>query len=214
MKRAAHFLWLMTITIMGLSQPGYSQTAKEIFNSNDEPPITYLGIDFTQARLINDAGASAADLKEKHFPGINQVVVNEPKKYDLAKAFRKTINNDISVTEKVNANIDAEKIKSSNSSDETRLDAAAIQNIVNGYDLNGKKGIGLVFIMEGLNKPGAKGSMFVTFIDMATRKVLFTERMTGKAGGFGYKNYWAKSVFEVLEDIEKSKYKEWKNRNT
>jgi hypothetical protein len=70
-----------------------------------------------------------------------------------------------------------------------------------------------VFIVEGLNKPGAKGSMYVTFIDMATKKVLFSERMVGKAGGFGYKNYWAKSVFEVLEDIQKSKYKEWKNKN-
>ena len=124
-------------------------------------------------------------MKEKHFPGINQVVINEPKKYDLAKAFKKPITNDISVTEKVNATIDADKIKSSSSSDESRLDEAAIQKVVSQYDLNGKKGVGLVFIMEGLNKPGAKGSMYVTFIDMATRKVIFTERMTGKAGGFG-----------------------------
>lgn len=212
MKRIDAFLWLLAITIMGLSQPVYSQTTKEVFNS--ETPITYLGIDFTQARLINDAGASATDLKEKHFPGINQVVVNEPKKYDLVKAFKRPITNDISVTEKANSTIDAEKIKSSNSSDEGRLSATDIQKVVNQYELAGKKGTGLVFIMEGLNKPGAKGSMYVTFIDMATRKVIFTERMTGKAGGFGYKNYWAKSVFEVLEDIEKSKYKEWKNKNS
>lgn len=213
MKRVVAFLSIVAIAIIGLTQSAYAQTAKEIFNST-ETPVTYLGIDFTQARLINDAGASATDLKEKHFPGINQVVINEPQKYDLVKAFRKPITNDISVTEKVNATIDADKIKSSNSSDETRLDAAAIQKVVNQYDLGGKKGAGLVFIMEGLNKPGAKGSMYVTFIDMATRKVIFTERMTGKAGGFGYKNYWAKSVFEVLKDIEKSKYKEWQNKNS
>ena len=213
MKRSANFLWLLAISLLTLSHPAFSQTAKDIFNSG-EPPITYLGVDFTQARLINDAAASASDLKEKHFPGINQVVINEPKKYDLPKAFRKTINNDISVTEKANATIDAEKIKSSNSSDETRLNAAAIQNVVNQYDLGGKKGIGLVFIMEGLNKAAAKGSMYVTFIDMPSRKVLFTERMTGKAGGFGYKNFWAKTVFEVLEDIEKTKFKEWKDKNS
>jgi hypothetical protein len=212
MKRVAAFFSIVAIAIIALTQSAYAQTARELFNST-ETPVTYLGIDFTQARLINDAGASAADLKEKHFPGINQVVVNEPKKYDLAKAFRKPITNDISVTEKVNSTIDADKIKSSSSSDESRLDAAAIQNVVNQYDLGGKKGVGLVFIMEGLNKPGAKGSMYVTFIDMATRKVIFTERMTGKAGGFGYKNYWAKSVFEVLEDIQKKKYNEWKNKN-
>lgn len=213
MKRVAAFLSIVAMAVIGSIQPVFSQTAKEIFNST-ETPVTYLGIDFTQARLINDAGASGTDLKEKHFPGINQVIVNEAKKYDLAKAFRKPITNDISVTEKVNATIDADKIKSSSSSDEARLDAAAIQKVVNQYDLGGKKGVGLVFIMEGLNKPGAKGSMYVTFIDMGTRKVIFTERMTGKAGGFGYKNYWAKSVYEVLEDIEKSKYKEWKSKNS
>jgi len=213
MKRVAAFFSIVAIAIVALTPGAYAQTAKEIFNST-ETPVTYLGIDFTQARLINDAGASATDLKEKHFPGINQVVVNEPKKYDLAKAFKKPITNDISVTEKANATIDADKIKSSSSSDENRLDAATIQKVVNQYDLGGKKGVGLVFIMEGLNKPGAKGSMYVTFIDMATRKVIFTERMAGKAGGFGYKNYWAKSVFEVLEDIEKLKYKEWKSKNS
>ena len=213
MKRAATFLLLVVSAVLMQAGQANSQTAKDIFNSTDMS-VTYLGIDFTQARLINDAAASATDLKEKHFPGINQVIVNEPKKYDLAKAFRKTINNDISVTEKANATIDADKIKSSSSSDETRLTTADIQKVVNGYDLGGKKGVGLVFIMEGMNKAGAKGTMYVTFVDMATRKVLFTERMTGKAGGFGYKNYWVKPVFEVLEDIEKSKYKEWKNKNS
>lgn len=211
MKRAATFLTLVAVAIAGLSKPVFSQTAKGIFNSGT--PITYLGVDFTQARLINDAGASATDLKEKHFPGINQVVINEPKKYDLEKTFKTTVTSDISVTEKVNATLDADKIKSSSSSDENRLTAADIQNAVNQYDLTGKKGVGVVFIMEGLNKAGAKGSMYVTFIDMATKKVLLTERMVGKAGGFGYKNYWAKSVYEVLEDIKKSKYKEWQTKN-
>lgn len=48
---------------------------------------------------------------------------------------------------------------------------------------------------------------------MASKKVLLTERMTAKAGGFGFKNYWVKTVFLVLEEIRKSKYKEWKSAN-
>ena len=214
MKRAATIIWLATIAFIGLSRPVYSQTAKVIFSS-PEPPVTYLGIDFSQARLIGDGSAIASDFKEKHFPGINQVVINEPKKYDIAKALqRSTITNDIAVTESINAKIEADKITASSGADDNRLDAAAIANIVNSYDLSGKTGIGLVFIVENLNKPAAKGTMYVTFIDMASRKVLFTERMTGKASGFGNKNYWARSVFAVLEQIEKSKYKEWKTRNS
>ena len=214
MKRAVTIIWLVTIAFIGLSRQVYSQTAKEIFNS-PEVPVTYLGIDFSQARLIGDGAAIAADFKEKHFPGINQVVINEPKKYDIAKALkRSTITNDISVTESINAKIEADKITASGGTEDSRLDAAAISNIVNAYDLSGKTGIGLVFIVENLNKPAAKGSMYVTFIDMVSRKVLFTERMTGKAGGFGNKNYWAKTILGVIEQIEKSKYKEWKTRNS
>ena len=213
MKRVAAFFAIMLMTGFLFSSSLIAQSAKEIFNS-PETPITYLGIDFTQARLIGDAAAVAPDLKDRHFPGINQVVVNEPKKYDLAKAFkRESIATDITVTESVNATIEADKIKSSNKADESRLNATDIQKVVNNYKLDGKKGVGLVFIMEGLSKTAEKGSMYVTFIDMATKKVLFTERMTGKAGGFGYKNYWVKPVYEVLKDIEKSKYKEWKTKN-
>lgn len=213
MKRVAAFFAIMLMTGFLFSSSLIAQSAKEIFNS-PETPITYLGIDFTQARLIGDAAAVAPDLKDRHFPGINQVVVNEPKKYDLAKAFkRESIATDITVTESVNATIEADKIKSSNKADESRLNATDIQKVVNNYKLDGKKGVGLVFIMEGLSKTAEKGSMYVTFIDMATKKVLFTERMTGKAGGFGYKNYWVKPVYEVLKDIEKSKYKEWKSKN-
>ena len=46
MKRTASFFGLVIIALIGLSQPLFSQTAKEIFNSS-ETPITYLGVDFT-----------------------------------------------------------------------------------------------------------------------------------------------------------------------
>lgn len=212
MKRTASFFGLVIIALIGLSQPLFSQTAKEIFNSS-ETPITYLGVDFTQAKLIGDAAADAVAFKSRHFSSINQVVVNEPKKYDIAKALQKSnVSTDINVTETVNSSIDADGFKSQNSADDKRLDAAAIQKVVKNYKLNGKKGIGLVFIMESMNKTAKTGSMYVTFIDMPSAKVLHTERLTGKAQGFGDRNYWAKTIYEVLEQIEKSKYKEWKNK--
>jgi len=36
--------------------------------------------------------------------------------------------------------------------------------------------------------------------------------MEEKVGGFGLRNYYAKSIYEALEDIEK-KYKDWKKAN-
>lgn len=192
------------------TQPLSSQTLKEFLNSS-EVPLTYLGVDFTQAKVFNDIAANAMDIRDRQFAAINQVIVNEPKKYDFQKALSKSnITNDISFVNAKNAKIDAEKIIEANSADEVRFTKSTIESIVRGYKFTGKKGIGLMFIMESMNKASAQASMYVTFIDLALGKVLLTERMTAKAAGFGFRNYWAKTVYEVLDDIKKSKYKEWK----
>ncbi len=67
-----------------------------------------------------------------------------------------------------------------------------------------------MFIMETMNKASAQAYIHVTLINMATKKVLLTEKIIEKPAGFGFRNYWAKTIFEALDDIRKSKYKEWK----
>ena len=210
MKPFRNFFGFLAVLLAAISpNAGSAQTAKDIFNGTDLP-ITYLGIDFSQAKLIGDPGANPADIKARIFGAINQVVVNEPKKYEIAKALKKSnVSSDLSFVEEINSKIDADKIKSSNSADDSRFTPAIIEKMVKSYNFKGKKGIGLLFIMESMNKSTERGSMYVTFIDMASSKVLVTERMVGKAGGFGFRNYWVKPVHEVLDEIEGSKYKEW-----
>jgi hypothetical protein len=86
----------------------------------------------------------------------------------------------------------------------SHLEQADIQGIVNTYNLReGASGIGLVFIVESLSKPNVKGAYWVTFFDAKTKKVISTERYLGKAGGFGLRNYWAKSYYNVMMEAGK-----------
>ncbi|MFT3701933.1 MAG: hypothetical protein QM802_06175 [Agriterribacter sp.] len=189
-----------------------AQTLKDFFKSPDVP-LTYLGIDYTQAKILNELGGNPNDVRDRQFAGMNQVVIQEVKKYDLTKVFdRPNITNDLSFVTAKNAKIDADKIFE-NSSDEVRFKNTTIESIVKGYDFGSKKGIGFLIVMESMNKTSAQASMYVTFVDMASRKVLYTERMTGKAGGIGFRNYWIKPVFFVFEEIRKSKYDDWKEAN-
>jgi len=82
--------------------------------------------------------------------------------------------------------------------------------MVKGYNISGKKGVGVVFIMESMSKTAERSSMYITFINMSNGKVIHTERLEEKVGGFGLRNYYAKSIYEALKDIEKTKYKDWK----
>jgi len=213
MKRVNKLTSLVAfLFLLGNTQPLLAQTLKEVFNSS-ETPLFYLGVDFTLARLI-DAPEVASDIRDRHYPAINELIVNESKKYDLAAAFHKSnIDHDLGLVAKRNAKINTEEIKSTNSADYNRLKEEDITKLVMGFNFEGKKGVGLLFVADGMSKGKKSEGLWVTLIDMAAKKVLMTERMEGKTGmAFGFRNYWATPIRAVIDDIEKKKYKEWKSK--
>lgn len=211
MKRTS-ILSLVMVLLCGSLQTLTAQTVKDVFNSS-ETPIFYLGVDFTLAKLI-DASETALDVRDRNYPAINDLIVNESKKYDLAGAFHKNnIDHDLSMVNKKNAQINAEEIKSTNSVDYNRLNEDDIKKLVKSWNFAGKKGVGLILVVEGMSKARKGASMWVTLVDMGSKKVLMTERMEGKTGmAFGFRNYWANPIRDVIEDIEKKKYKDWKSK--
>lgn len=214
MKRTRSLSWLFTILLFcGTSQVIFAQTAKDVF-TNSETPIFYLGIDFSKARLIDDAGANEMDIRDRQFTGINDVIVNEPKKYDLQKAFHKgNIDHDLGLVAKRNEKANAEAIKSTNTGDFRRFKDDDITSLVKGFDFADKKGVGLLFVMEAMSKSKKAAAIWVTLIDMTSKKVLMTERIESSVSmAFGFRNYWASSIKNLIETIEKKKYKEWKSK--
>jgi hypothetical protein len=208
-NKRSFFLFL--VSFFAFNALTFAQTAKDVF-SNSETPIIYLGIDFTKAKIIDDP-TNEFDMRDKYYPGINDLVVNEPKKYDLKGAFHKGyMDHDLGAVITRNGKINAEDIKSSNSADFHRFQASDIETLVRGFDFGDKKGVGLLFVAEAYSKSEKATAMWVTLIDMKSRRVLMTERMQGKIGGFGLKNSIATSVKSILTEIEKSKYQSWKSK--
>jgi hypothetical protein len=205
-------LFALSTLILCLSGIVNAQSPKEFFSSS-ETPVTWLGVDFTLVKMVGMADANLNDIRDRQCTGINQVIVNEPKKYDLADAFdKKSVTTDISEVNKRNEKMNIEGVKSDNASDYQRLKPEDIAKLVKGFDFGGKKGLGILFVMEGMSKTEKEGSMYATLVDMGKNKMLMTERVTGDAGGFGFRNYWAGSINKVLQSIDKRKYKEWKEK--
>ncbi|HTE24294.1 hypothetical protein [Flavitalea sp.] len=211
MKKIVRLFLLSLISIQSIT--AFSQTAKEVFN-NSETKLLYLGIDFTKARLIGDAAANEVDIRDRQFAAINDVVVNEPKRYEINAAFnRSEIENDLSLVAKRNEKIKAEEIKSTSAADFNRLKESDINSIVKGYDFGNKAGVGILLVMEGMSKGEKAASIWVTLVDMKSKKVLMTERVESKtSAGFSFRNYWASSIRNLLESIDKKKYNEWKQK--
>ena len=170
--------------------------------------VTWLGLDFTNVKFIGsaaqfkDAGEiSNYDLREKYFPAWNNLFMKEQEKFNVAKAVdRNSVDYAIEVTDVANHNSKGPYFVDEPDSYQL-LTAEKIAAQVAKYNFKGHKGLGLLFFVEGMSKSKEEASMWVTFVNMGDKKVLLTKRVTGACGGFGFRNYWAKSFYNVLQDM-------------
>lgn len=188
-----------------LSFPLFAQKDKPLIPPDQ--PLTWLGMDFTQTRFLGPAtgygdasNISAETIRDKYAPGWNQIFVDEMKKYDVAKyTDRKSVDYALEVTGKANKNI-SEDFFSKNEADYARLKEDDIKKLVSNYDFMGRNGMGLMFFVEGIDKNKEEAAAWIAVVDMDKKQLIGTRRETAKAGGFGFRNYWAKSFLGILKD--------------
>jgi hypothetical protein len=193
-----------------------AQDAKAVFSSNE---IVWFGLDFSKAKFVGafDQGmglgpATGQDIKNKYAGGWNDLIAKEQPKYDLKKAFRKdNVIYDLKSMGEINKNLDAEAAMSYN---EGKIDEKQIPDMIKKYVPDVKKeGVGLSFIVENFNKNTQMADVYVTFFDIASKKLLFTEKVSGKAMGVGMRNYWAGAIKDILKQIDETQYKNWKSKH-
>ncbi|HTM65349.1 MAG TPA: hypothetical protein VL093_03455 [Flavipsychrobacter sp.] len=200
---------LLVLFALVFGTQGQAQTdVSKIINSDKE--ITWLGVDFTQLKFIGsatqwkDAGEiTSSQLRDKYFPAWNNLFINEQKKYNVADAVnRAEVGYATEVTEKANNTIKG-NLFTDDPDEYSHLTEQKVAQLVSKYDFKGKKGIGMMFFAESFSKGREEGAIWVTFVDMNAKKLLMTKRLTERAGGFGFKNYWAKTLFNALKDTRK-----------
>jgi hypothetical protein len=209
MKKFLLFFLMVSVSLLK------AQSASKIFEAKE---IVWYGLDFTKAKFVGAfdqaAGVGAAtgmDIKTKWIPSWNNLIASEPQNFDLRKTFR--IDNVIYALETindVNKKVDPDNCMSFN---EGKMEKAEIENMIKAYKTDKKDGIGLVFAVQNFNKTTGYADVYVTFFDIASRKVLLCELTYGKAMGIGMRNFWAGAIKSILKQIEKIEYGNWKRNN-
>lgn len=206
MKKATFIISLFLLLNIVAEVKG-QYTRADIFNTSE---LTWYGLDFSSIKLIGPDGfTDVTTIKEIYFAEINNLVRIEPEKYDLRKSFHKSkVTIDLNMVKERNKTPDVTKLVLDHF-EEYAIDEDQVSKIVGSYKTEAKSGIGVVFIMEKFVKLEEAGYMWVVFFDISTKNILLMENMTGKAGGFGWRNYWARTFFSVLKEIEKTRYNLW-----
>lgn len=186
----------------------FSQSASDVFVKNE---IVWLGIDLSNSKYIGFTGTTTpSEIINQYFVQWNTLIISEPEKYNIKKFFwKKGVIYDIDYMIKKNMTT---KLDNYNTFSSYSLPDNKLDSIVAEYQPNNTSGIGLAFIVESFNKITETASIYVTFIDLATKKVLFKEKMYGKASGFGLRNHWSGAFYNILKSIYISSYSYWRSK--
>lgn len=162
--------------------------------------MTFYGIDFSKGRVYG--AADEPEKLRKAFGDINMLFIMEPEKYDVAKFVGKPMN-DIRIDAVTNMNdtIPLDSIKTVVKG-HTLSDTVIAQSVKDLSIVSYEHGMGLVMIMETLDKPAELGTFVFVLFDIDTRNVISHWKLSGQPGGFGLRNYWARSVYEALEKVK------------
>ncbi len=189
-----------------------AQTASAVFDP--QVPVTWMGIDFTQAKLIGDEDKLGQGDKIKELVvAWNDLMIKEAGKYNVGEAFnKKNVVTNFSAVIKQNEGIDYMAMLTKTPTEQIKMDKENVRGIVAGYDWQGLTGLGLMFNVESFSKPANQGAVWMTFINLNTHQVIFTERMTAQPGGMGLRNYWAGSIATMLKNTKKKEYAAWRKK--
>ncbi len=202
------------LLVLQASQLSAQFTKSDLYKATNK--ITWIGVDYSEVKFIGPATGwgdegtkSPTEMRDKYFPAWNELITGEPKAFKIAEAVgRDEVNNAIDITAEANAKMNKKEIFSENIGDFQLLTEGDVQSMLKKYDFKGNDGIGFLLIAEGMSKGREEASYWATFVDMKSKKVILTKRVLGKAGGFGFRNYWAGTVKSVMKSMKKD-FKKW-----
>ena len=189
--------WIIIISLFLFTGTANSQSNKAYCAQE----ITWFGLDYSQAYFIDDmAFPSPYRLKDELFIEWNNFDFKEPKNFDIKYAFNKRhVSYSTDYINSRNSEADINKRVGDFWFQEGYFNTDSIQKIIHSYQIpENNAGIGLVFIVENLDKPNRRGIYWVTFFDTETKQVLMTEQIIGIPSGGGTRNYWANSFYNAL----------------
>lgn len=166
-------------------------------NSQKVNEITWFGIDFSKAKMIGSSGFNDVEKIQNYYLDTwNGVIVTEQDKYKISRYYKVAkVNISLDAVKESNSKVDAATLVVNN---EYTLSESDAKEVVSGYVGKGS-GMGLLYIVEYFSKTDEKASIYVVKFDIESGTISSIEKIVGKPGGFGFRNYWLGAILEVMK---------------
>jgi hypothetical protein len=182
-------------------------------SSQSAPDMNFYGIDFSLVKIFG--AKESQDKFIQAFEGINKLIVAEPNKYPWNTFFTKFAGKIDRSAEMKNLKFDAfqnvtveEAIYKARTIDKSgmitynnlsKIDDKQLADLVKTFKTGRDSGYGVIYVAELLDRKESTGKYILLCFNVKTKKIIFAERVQGKAGGMGLRNYWAGSLADIFK---------------
>jgi len=181
--------------------------------SQNAPKMNYYGVDFSMVKVFG--AKESPDKFIVAFEEINKLIIKESDKYPFTTFFVKyayELDNAAELKRQRfesfdNVNIDEaiyrSRVMDGNSmstyNKQYKLSDQNISTLIKSFNTGRDTGYGVLYAAEMLDRQDGIGRFVVVCFNVKTKRILFTERVQGKAGGFGLKNYWVAPLANIMK---------------
>lgn len=189
---------LMSVILMCVLVETKAQSGKALLYGSSD--FVWCGLDYSHVKCIGREGFSEPyEVKHKYFDAWNELVLAEADKYNLQEAYYKSGQiTDLSVVDRRNEIPEVDELVIN---DSYQFEEGKVEEIIKDYNLEkADSGLGLVYIVESLNKYRQSAVIYVVFFDIASKEILWKRSYTTDARGFGFRNYWARTIYNTINE--------------
>jgi len=182
--------------------------AQNKINVFNEDSLVWFGLNFSKTKLIGTSEnfTDIHKISTYYFAEWNSLFIREKDKYNLKINYNKEfVLNHINFSVKQSLTNDTNTILSL---DPYEIERDTIDMIIKTYPNVSEANLGLVYIIETLDKLNGIVTAWVVFFDIRTKQILIAEKVKGDVGGFGFRNYYARGFYNILIYSGK-KIKKW-----
>ena len=164
--------------------------------------LVWCGIDYTLVKFIGSADqfSDLPKIQNYYFRAWNEIIQAEKGKYDLNIAFSvATVHYNIENTILRSQERDMSGIIQF---DPYTIDEEQVKSVVMLNTDPSADELGAMFVMETLNKIEEVSTMWLAVFNLASGEILYMRRYSGSVGGFGFRNYYARSLYNVIKNLK------------
>jgi hypothetical protein len=174
--------------------------------------ILWVGLNFAKAKFTHAGFDFTQEVMQHYFHEWNMLILNDQKKYDIRMSFRKPVMQyDLSVITKLNKAKKVNDLLVKYIGAKDVMTDEQIRLYIESLTLPKSLPYALTLVIESFDSTVKTAAIWVVITKTETQEVVLAEKFLKTPAGFGTRNYWARTVYNVFFDIRSQSFLRWEN---